>query len=148
MNDTANNLGLVVNLSKSNVVVFRNDGHLALREKWFYNGIRLAVVNQYKYLGVIFSTGLTFSYCLEDMASRAEKGVIGILKLLWTLAEQSLTLFFRLFDCQIQPMLTYGAEVCGIMADHSTIERVHSFAIKRLRVSVVLVIVNMYMDRY
>ena len=73
-NDTANNLGLVVNLSKSNVVVFRNGGHLALREKWFYNGTRLAVVNQYKYLGVIFSTGLTFSYCLEDMASRARKG--------------------------------------------------------------------------
>ena len=99
LNDTANNLGLVVNLNKSNVVVFRNGGHLALREKWFYNGTRLAVVNQYKYLGVIFSTGLTFSYCLEDMASRAKKGVVGILKLLWTLAEQSPTLFFRLFDC-------------------------------------------------
>ena len=130
-NDAANNLGLVVNLSKSNVV-FRNGGHLALREKWFYNGTRLAVVNQYKCLGVIFSTWLTFSYCLEDMAIRAKKGVIGILKLLWTLAEQSPTLFFRLFDCQIQPMLTYGAEVWGIMADHSTIERVHLFAIKRL----------------
>ena len=98
LNDTANNFGLVVNLSKSNIVVFRNGGHLALREKWFYNGTRLAVVNQYKYLGVIFSTGLTFSYCLEDMASRAKKGFIGILKLLWTLAEQSPTLFFRPFD--------------------------------------------------
>ena len=30
LNDTVNNLGLVVNLSKSNVVVFRNGGHLAL----------------------------------------------------------------------------------------------------------------------
>ena len=29
-------------------------------------------------------------------------------------------------------MLTYSAEVWGIMADHSTIERVHLFAIKRL----------------
>ena len=127
LNDTANNLGLVVNLSESNVVVFKNGGHLAwtLREKWFYNGTRLAVVNQYKYLGVIFSTGLTFSYCLEDMASRAEKGVIGILKLLWTVAEQSPTLFFRLSDCQIQPILAYGAEVWGIMAFHCTIERVH-----------------------
>ena len=76
-------------------------------------------------MGVIFSSGLTFSFCLEDMASRAKKGVIGILKLLWTLAEQSPTLFFRLFDCQIQPMLTYDAEVWGIMADNCTIERVH-----------------------
>ena len=90
-NDAANNLSLVVNLSKSNVVIFRNGGHLALREKWFYNGTRLAVVNQYKYLGVIFSTGVTFSYCLEDMASRAKKGVIGILMLLWTLDEHAVT---------------------------------------------------------
>ena len=132
LNDIANNLGLVQNFNKSNVVVFRNGGHLALRHKCFYNGTRLAVVNQYKYLDVIFSTGLTFSYCLEDMASRAKKGVIGILKLLLTIAEQSPTLFFRLFDCQIQPMLTYGAEICGIMADHCTIERVQLFAINRL----------------
>ena len=59
------------------------------------------------------------------MASRAKKDVKGILKLLWTLAEQSPALFFRLFDCQIQPMLTYGAEVWGIktiMADHCTMK--------------------------
>ena len=54
LNDTANNLGLVVNLSKSKVVFFRNGGHFALREKWFYDGTRLVIVNQYKYLGVIF----------------------------------------------------------------------------------------------
>ena len=105
-NDAANNLGLVVNLSKSNIVLFRSSGHPALKEKWFCDGARPAVVNQYKCLGVILSTGLTFSNYLEDMASRAKKGVKGILKLLWTLAEQSPTLFFRLFDCQIQPMLT------------------------------------------
>ena len=82
LNDTASSFGLVVNLSKLNVGVFRKGGHLAFREKWFHNGTKLATVNQYKYFGVIFSTGLTFSYFLEDMASRAKKGVIGILKLL------------------------------------------------------------------
>ena len=82
---------------------------------------------------MVFSTGLTFSYCLEDMASRAKRGVICILKLLWTLAELSPTLFYRPFEYQIQYMLTYDAEVWGIMADHCTTERVHNlFAIKRL----------------
>ena len=65
------------------------------------------------------------------MASRAKKGVTGILKLLWTMDEQSPKLFFKLFDCHIQPMLTYGSEVWGLTADHSTIERVHLFAIRR-----------------
>ena len=73
LNDTANGLGHVLNLSKLNIVVFRNGGHLALREKWFYDGTRLAAVNQCEYLGMIFSAGLTFSFCLEDMASRAKK---------------------------------------------------------------------------
>ena len=54
LRDTAKKLGLVVNLQKSNVVVFRNDGHIAAREKWFYDGMKLEIVSQYKYLGVIF----------------------------------------------------------------------------------------------
>ena len=55
------------------MVVFRNGGHIAAREKWSYDGVKLEIVNQYKYLGVIFSTGLAFWYCLEDMAS-GERG--------------------------------------------------------------------------
>ena len=131
LRDTAKRLCLVVNLHKSNVVVFRNGGHIAVREKWFYDGMKLEIVNYYKYLGVIFSTGLACSYSLEDMATRARKGVLGILKLQWTFGEQSPKLFFKLFDCQIQPMLTYGSEVWGLMADLGVVERIHLFAIKK-----------------
>ena len=65
------------------------------------------------------------------MSDRARKGALGIVRLLWRLGEQCPKPFFKLFDCQIQPMLTYGSEVSGIMADYSIIERVHLFAIKR-----------------
>ena len=82
-------------------------------------------------LGIIFSTCLTFSYSLKNMSDIARKGVLGILRLLWRLGDQCPKLFFKLFDCQIQPKLTYGSEVWGIMADYSVIERVHLFAIKR-----------------
>ena len=81
---------------------------------------------------MVFSTGLTFSYALADIAKRARQGVLGILKLLWTLGENCPKLFFKFFDCQIQPMLTYGAEAWGLIADITVIERVHLFAIKRL----------------
>ena len=131
LNNSATNLGLFVNFEKSKVVVFRNGGYIASREKWFYDGVKLEVVNQYKYLGVIFSTGLTFSYALEDMATKAKKGIVGILKLLWTLNDQTPKLFFKLFDTQIQPILTYGSEVWALMVDHSIIEKVHTFALKR-----------------
>ena len=137
LNDTASRLGLEVNMDKSKIIVFGKGGYLSAREKWVYNGHNLDVVNQYKYLGVIFSTGLSFSFALKDMADRARKGVIGILRLLWSFGNQSPRLFFKLFDCQIQPILTYGSEVWGLITDFSIIERVHLFAIKRyLNVSI------------
>ena len=46
--------------------------------------------------------GLTFACALEDMAKIAKKGVLGILKLLLTLGEQSPRLFCKLLDSQIQ----------------------------------------------
>jgi hypothetical protein len=66
------------------------------------------------------------------MSAKAKRGVITILKILWQLDDQSPKLFFKLFDGQIQPMLMYGAEVWGLMADHNRIEKVHLYALKRL----------------
>lgn len=129
---TVDRLGLTVNNEKSKIVVFRKGGYLAAREKWFYGNVKMEVVNQYKYLGIHFSTGLTFSYTLEDLALKAKKCVFGIFRFLWTLGENSPKIFFKIFDAQVQPILTYGAEVWGLTADHTLIERVHLLAIKRL----------------
>ena len=65
--ETAERLGLAVNLDKSNIIVFRNGGHIASCEKWVYGENVMTVVNQYKYLGIYFSTRLTFSHALSDM---------------------------------------------------------------------------------
>ena len=93
--ETASRLGLVVNLDKSNIVVFRNGGQNAWNEKWFYGQSLISVVNAYlisvvnAYLGICLSTRLTFSHALKDMAARAKIGAINILKLLWSLGEKS-----------------------------------------------------------
>lgn len=129
--ETASRLGLVVNLDKSNIVVFRNGGFLGEREKWCFDGSDLKVVNMYKYLGILMSTRLTFSHTFKDLAERARRGVSAILKLLWTIGEFSPNVFFKLFDCQIQPILTYGSEIWGLSADQEVIERVHLCALKR-----------------
>ena len=54
-----------------------------------------------------------------------------VFKLLWSLGDRSLSIFFKLFDTQIQSMLNYGSEVCGLDADRTLVERVHLFALKR-----------------
>ena len=91
----------------------------------------LQVVNFYKYLGVILSTRLSFTSTFEDLAAKAKKGVITILRTLWSIGDHPPQVFFKLFDSQIQPILTYGAELWGLSENQETIERIHFFAIKR-----------------
>ena len=54
LRDTAKRLHFVVNFDKSQVVIFRNGGYIAARKKWFYDALKLKIVNHYKYLGIIF----------------------------------------------------------------------------------------------
>ena len=60
----SSSLQLKVNMGKSNIVVFRKGGYLGARERWTYDSVVLPVVNVYKYLGVLFSTKLSFQYCV------------------------------------------------------------------------------------
>ena len=114
---TANRLSLSVNMDKSKIAVFRNGGHTTRCEKWKYGDTPVEIVNMYKYLGIDFSTRLSFSHALNDMSQRAKKGAICIFKLLWSRGERSPSIFFKLFDTQIQSVLNYGSDVWGLDAD-------------------------------
>ena len=71
----------------------------------------MSVANVFKYFMICLSTRLSFSHALNDMAVRAIKGVVSILRPLWSLGKISPSIFCKLFDVQIQPILNYGAEV-------------------------------------
>ena len=124
-------LGLHVNLDKSNIVIFRNGGYIAKREKWFYNGQNITIVNSYKYLGFFLTTRMTFSNALNEMANKARKGVTDIFRTLWRLGDFSAPIFFKMFDAQIKPMLLYGSEIWGLK-EYKSVEKVHTFALKKL----------------
>ena len=126
----ASKLRLTVNLAKSNVLVFRLGGFLGERERWFYAGKRMEVVNCYKYLGIYFSTKLSFSFACQDLVARAKRATSCILNTLYQFDRSSVSLFLKLFDCQVQPIMLYGAEVWGLMAGNH-IESAHLFALKR-----------------
>ena len=107
-------LQLKVNMKKSNIIVFRKGGYLAATEKWIYNGAYMPVVNVYKYLGIYFSTRLSFNFACKDLMSKAKNATLSILKKLYGLDNHSFELFIKLFDSQIQPILLYGAELWGL----------------------------------
>lgn len=52
---------LVVNLSKSQIVVFRNGGRPGSNEKWYFENQKIKVSNSYKYLGMTLTSNLSLN---------------------------------------------------------------------------------------
>eukprot|EP00745_Piridium_sociabile_P017375 TRINITY_DN26146_c0_g1_i13.p1 TRINITY_DN26146_c0_g1~~TRINITY_DN26146_c0_g1_i13.p1 ORF type:complete len:408 (-),score=12.07 TRINITY_DN26146_c0_g1_i13:7-1098(-) len=117
-------------MDKTNIIVFRKGGYLASRERWFYGNSNIYVVNAYKYLGIYFSTKLSFTFTCQDLVNRGKRAVMSIFSVLYRFENESVDLFFKLFDAQIQPIVQYGAEIWGFEKGHE-IEKLHLFAMKR-----------------
>ena len=64
--EVANRLGLLVNLEKTKIVVFRNGGYLARAERWYYGSELVSVASSYKYLGLKFTTKVCLNRISED----------------------------------------------------------------------------------
>ena len=122
---------LKINMKKSNIVVFRKGGYLAARQICFFDGVMMPVVNSYKYLGIYFSTRLSFGAACQDLASRAKNALLSILQKLYMLNNNSLEVYLKLFDAQVQPIAQYGAELWGLDKAAMHIEKVHIFALKK-----------------
>ena len=127
----ASSLQLKVNMTKSNIIVFRKGGYLGARERWLYSGIVMPVVNVYKYLGIYFSTRLSFGAACLDLASRAKNALLSIMQKLSVLENNSLELYLKLFDSQVQPIAQYGAELWGLDKAAAHCEKVHLYALKK-----------------
>jgi hypothetical protein len=127
----AASLQLTVNMSKSNIIVFRKGGFLAARERWIYDGVVMPVVNVYKYLGILFSTRLSFVAACKDLACRAKNALLCVMQKLYILNNNSFDVFMKLFDSQIQPIVQYGSELWGLDKSVVHCESIHLFALKK-----------------
>jgi hypothetical protein len=125
-------LGLTVNMEKSNIIVFRKGGYLASRERWLYNGIIMPVSNIYKYLGVHFTTRLSFTATCKELGSKAKGAFLCIHKKLSILKNSSTSLALKLFDAKVQPIAQYGSEIWGLYNATCHIEKMHLYALKKL----------------
>ena len=110
----ASSLQLKVNMSKSNLIVFRKGGYLGARERWMYDSVVMPVVNLYKCLGVLFSTKLSFTATCCDLSSKAKNVALCITQRLRMPNNNSLELFLKPSDSQVQPITQYGAELRGL----------------------------------
>ena len=84
-------------MNKSNIVVFRKGGYLGARKRWIYDGCMMRVVNSYKYLGICFSTRLSFYHACQDLVSRAKRALLCIMSKLYITDCNSINVFVCLF---------------------------------------------------
>lgn len=120
-----NKWGLTVNMDKTKVVVFKNGGFVKKSEKWNFGEKEIQVVPSYCYLGVIFSSTLNWSKCVQNLSSKALRAVAGIKKLYFKLETMPSETLFKIFDAKIKPILLYGSEIWGYK-QYDYIERVQN----------------------
>ena len=104
---------LVVNLDKSNIVVFRNGGPLKRNEKWFYIGKSVPVVSHFKYLGLVFSSSGLWTKAQTVLAEQASKAMFSLGHKINYVRNAAASLCLNIFDVKILPILHYGCEVWG-----------------------------------
>ena len=84
----------------------------------------------YKYFGMTFTTKLCINSVLLDVCIKGKKGVMEIQNSLRRLSSSDPAVFWKPFDTQREPILTYAAAVWSL-EDVGPIEKVHTFAMKR-----------------
>ena len=104
---------------------------MGARERWVYDGIVMPVVNAYKYLGIYFSTRLSFVAACRDVASKAKKALLCIIQRLRMYNCSSFDVYMKLFDAQVQPIMLYGSEIWGLDKAAQYCEKIHLYALKK-----------------
>ena len=127
----ASRLQLQINMNKYNILVFGKGGYLGAIERWVYEDCMMKVLNSYKYLGICFSTRLSFYHACQDLVSRAKMALPCIMSKLCRTDCNSIKVFLKSCDAQVQPIVLYGAEILGLESCLSVIDNVHLFGLKR-----------------
>ena len=88
--------GLIVNLKKTNIIIFSKSGRKS-KTSFLFNNVEIKDVQLYKYLGLLFSSSGTFSYYQNDLYKRGLKANFKIGKRFGDL-HQNVDTVLHLFD--------------------------------------------------
>ena len=68
LNSACKNMFLNVNTDKTKIMVFRKGGFQGKNEHWNLDGKRLDTINEYNYLGYVFTTKTSVTRCIDVLA--------------------------------------------------------------------------------
>ena len=105
--------GMELNLEKTEIIVFRNGGHLRANEKWIFRGQPINVTSVYKYMGLLFTPYLSWVTAQKKLASQAQKSIYAIYGYQEPFGHFNIKQLLQLFDSMVKPILCYGSQVWG-----------------------------------
>ena len=105
-----------VNISKSEVVCFNGESARHAQPYWTYAGATLPVVDEFKYLGILFTNTRSGS-CVAGACNRQQKCAHQALHAMWrkcySLRITNVRTLCYLFDTLVRSIASYGCEVWG-----------------------------------
>lgn len=138
LQDMINNLemycerwNLIVNLSKSKIMVFRKGGRLKNSENWRFKGEAVEVVRSYKYLGVTLTPKLSFACHFKDRVATSKLVVNSTWSNLFKSNDIPLRAKWAVFEAVCRSVVCYGAQVWGFKGVDE-LEGFQRFCLKRM----------------
>lgn len=122
---------LEVNISKSEMVIFRNGGKLSKLEKFRFNGEPIKVTAEYTYLGVTLTPKMSFSKHLEKRNISAKNNINATWKNFLGKKEISLKAKWSLFQSVCRAIQSYGAQVWGF-THFEEVDKLQRFFLKKV----------------
>ena len=101
---------LTINTNKTKVIIFNKGGHKMSKFKFLVNSEELEIVQNYCYLGLIFSSCSSFTEACKNLVSKASKAFF---KLTQLNVKEKVPVALKLFDSLVTPILSYASEVWG-----------------------------------
>ena len=101
---------LSVNFKKTKIIIFNQQGFLIKRYKFFFNLTAIESINEYKYLGFLFSNSASTEKGTSNLINQAQKAWFSIRYYLSSSRQKNICTYLTLFDTQIKPILLYACE--------------------------------------
>ena len=117
--------GLQVNELKTNAMIFSNSYAISHQKstEFLLNGKSIEIVDQYKYLGILFTSNGKLTKAKATLSQQARKAHYALFKAAKSSSFPPTRVMCKLFDSLVMPVLTYSAKVWGI-AKCEEVERV------------------------
>jgi len=98
---------------KTKVMFFRKGRRLRNNISFTYVGASIDIVSKFVYLGIVFTTGGSFSDAQSALAGQSFKVFFKLNKYMYRFTDITVKHKLDLFDKLVLPVLNYGSEVRG-----------------------------------